>query len=160
MSFIFWYFIMRLLVQRVSSASLTIDWVDWGTMNTWIVCYLWVSKQFDESKSFETIEQWIKKLLNCSLWENNEGKLKRSVQDIYWSIMIVSNFTLWGEMKKWSKLDFSNAWKYDDANRIYTEFVKTLKTIYEPNKILEWKFGAMMKVESVNDGPVNIIIDL
>lgn len=63
-------------------------------------------------------------------------------------------------MKKWSKLDFGNAWKFDDAERIYNQFIKTLMTIYDSKKVLTWKFGAMMKIESVNDGPVNIIIDL
>lgn len=150
---------MRLLIQRVSSATITIDSSPAWSIQDGIVCYIGISRDFDHTRP-ETITKAVNKLLNVRLWENEEWKLKRSIQDINASILIVSNFTLRGQMKKWTQLDFGKSGKYNDAQKIYDQFVALVAEQYGADKVLTGKFGAMMEVESVNSGPVNIIIDL
>lgn len=150
---------MRLLIQRVSSASITIDGKASWSIESWLVCYIGISSEYDHNNS-ETITKAVHKLLNVRLRADESWKLKRSVQDIDGSLLIVSNFTLWGQLKKWTALDFSKSGKFDAAQDVYDQFVSQVQERYISERVISWKFWAMMEVESINDWPVNIIIDL
>ena len=128
-------------------------------MAQWLICYLWVSKAFDYTNQ-DTIQKAVKKLLAVRLWADEQWKLKQSVQDIEWSILVISNFTLRWTLKKWTSIDFANAQSFDLAQNVYDSFIQELQAQYDVIKIYTGSFGAMMEVESVNDGPVNIVIDL
>lgn len=150
---------MRLLIQRVSSASLTIDGKASWSIESWLVCYIGISNTYDTNNT-QTISKAVNQLLNIDLRENRAWRLKRNILESEGSIMVVSNFTLWGQIKKWTQLDFGKAAKFENAKIIYDQFVHELQESYNDDHIITWKFGAIMNVESVNDWPINIIIDL
>lgn len=150
---------MRLLIQRVISASLTINGTPSWTIGSWIVCYVWISNTYDTSNP-NTIHKAVKQLLNIDLRANKAWRLKRNISEINGSIMIVSNFTLRWQIKKWTQLDYGKAAKFENAKIIYEQFIHTLQKEYGSHAIVCGKFGAMMQVESINDGPINIVLDL
>jgi D-tyrosyl-tRNA(Tyr) deacylase len=89
--------------------------------------------------------------------KNKDGRLDATLDDINWEILVVSNFTLYASNKNWTKMDFSASWEYGKAEKIYEYFVDKLK---EKFVVKTWEFGAMMEVESINDGPVNYVMEI
>lgn len=145
---------MKLLIQRVKSAELYIDKKIYSRINSGILCYLGIS-QYDNNPKIDEI--LIQKLLSQRIFEDNEGKMNLSIENIKGDLMIVSNFTLYGDGKKGTRPSYTEAAKPDIARAIYERFMLKLRSSTILN-VQEGQFQAMMEVHSINDGPVNLII--
>ena len=107
----------------------------------------------------DTDLDWIsKKIVNLRIFNDDEGKMNRSIQDLDGDILLISQFTLHGSTKKGNRPSFIKAAKPDIANVMYEKFIKILEQSLD-KKIQTGEFGGDMKVSLVNDGPTTIIID-
>ena len=149
---------MKFLIQIVDHAS--VDIIDTNTTNSiqkWLLIYVGIGKN-DVTNYAEKIEKFVNKVGTTKFFHNAEThKIDQSLQDINWEILLISNFTLYGENHKWTKLDFSESASFADAKQIYDELVIKLKA--NGIRLQTGEFGAMMKVSSLNDGPINIILE-
>ncbi|PKL78542.1 MAG: D-tyrosyl-tRNA(Tyr) deacylase [Ignavibacteriae bacterium HGW-Ignavibacteriae-4] len=145
---------MKLIIQRVSEASVKVDERIVGRINNGLLVLLGV-KELDTEVEINWL---VNKLLNLRIFNDSENKMNLSVTDISGDILVVPNFTLYADCKKGYRPSFINAAKPDISEPLFDNFVKKLKT--ESNlKIETGIFGADMKVSLVNDGPVTIEIE-
>jgi D-tyrosyl-tRNA(Tyr) deacylase len=150
---------MRLVVQRVKSASVS---VDDGQIVSQIGPGLLALVGLHEHDTQEhDLQMCCQKLLACKLWPNEEsgGLWRHGVKQKQLEILLVSQFTLYGKLSKKNQPDFKRSMKAEPARQLYKEFVAMVRTAYEPDKVRDGVFGAMMDVALVNDGPVTLIID-
>ena len=145
---------MRVVVQRVSQSNVKvsgeiIDEINEGLM----VLVSFVDEDNDTDLGWMT-----KKIINLRIFNDDEGKMNRSVQDIGGDILLISQFTLHGSTKKGNRPSFIKAAKPDFANVMYEKFIKVLEQSLG-KEIQTGEFGGDMKVSLVNDGPTTIIID-
>jgi D-tyrosyl-tRNA(Tyr) deacylase len=145
---------MRAVVQRVSRAKVTID----GIINGEIGIGLMVLLAISEKDNQETIKWMCNKIANLRIFPDEEEKMNLSVQQINGSILLISNFTLYGDVQRGFRPGFTDSALPIIAEPLYNDFVKYWKENYSP-KLETGVFGAMMDVEIVNSGPVTIIID-
>ena len=144
---------MRAVVQRVSSSSVKVDGEVVGKINEGLNILIGISKE-------DTIEdlKYIKdKVVNLRIFEDENYKMNQSLLDIKGEILVISQFTLYGDCRKGRRPNFMNAMGGDEAKALYEEFVKMLKE--SGLKIETGEFGAHMNVEIENDGPVTILLD-
>tara|TARA_B100000614_G_C14385401_1_gene427361 strand:+ start:54 stop:491 length:438 start_codon:yes stop_codon:yes gene_type:complete len=144
---------MKAVVQRVKHAKVEIDGRIAGKIDHGILVLLGI---IDGDK--EKIEWMAKKLVNLRIFPDSEGKMNRSVSDEGGGILIVSNFTLYGDVQKGTRPSFGRAAHPDISEPIYDEMIKYMRENFDVN-IETGEFGAMMEVSLVNDGPVTIIIE-
>lgn len=145
---------MRVIIQRVSEASLTIE----NTFHSSIKLGLLVLVGFEEADSHEDIEWLSKKISELRIFSDNEGKMNLSVQEINGEIMIVSQFTLFAATKKGNRPSFIKSAKPEIAFPLYEKFIQKMNEIM-PGKVKTGVFGADMQISLINDGPVTITID-
>ena len=108
----------------------------------------------------EDLEYMVRKILRCRLWNNDKGESwRKSAPDLNLEILCVSQFTLYGHLKKGNKPDFHNSMKADEARVMYESFMNALRKDYNEEKIKDGVFQAMMDVSLVNDGPVTLVIE-
>lgn len=147
---------MRLVVQRVSSASVTVE----GKVVSQIGPGTLALVGLHQDDSLADLEYCCKRLINCKLWENDNGGMWRhSIKQRNLECMLVSQFTLYGTLSKKHQPDYKLSMKADKARSLYEQFVTIVKEQYKPEKVQDGVFGAKMSVDLVNDGPVTIIID-
>jgi len=147
---------MRLVVQKVKSASVTVE----GTVISSIGPGVMALVGLHEHDTQEDMAYCCKKLLGCKLWENDNGALWRhGVKQKSYEVLCVSQFTLYGTLTKKNQPDYKKAMKSKPAREMYHEFLEMLKAAYEEDKIKDGQFGAMMDVSLVNDGPVTLVIE-
>eukprot|EP01132_Coremiostelium_polycephalum_P006690 gene6690-8276_t len=143
---------MRVVIQRVKNASVTVDGELVSSIGPGLMCLIGINRE-DEKKD----QEWLlKKIIGAKLWPN-EDKSKnwdRNVQQSGFEILFVSQFTLYGVMNKGTKPDFHLAMESARSKQFYDEFLEMARKAYNPDKIKDGKFGAMMDVQLVNDGPV------
>lgn len=144
---------MKIIIQRVLNASLLIEKEIYSKIEKGIVLYIGISQADTES----TIEAICSKICNLKIFEDESGKLGKSLLDINGDILIVSNFTLYADTKK-SKLSFVKAARPDFAEQLYNLFIEQIGKIGISN-IKTGQFGKYMSVISSNDSPVNLIIE-
>lgn len=145
---------MRVVIQRVKEASVTID----GVVKSAITEGLLILLGVEESDSAEDIQWLTGKIVNLRIFGDDAGLMNRSVMDIGGSMLVVSQFTLHASTKKGNRPSFIKAAKPDVAIPMYEAFVEALRS--QSNlTVLTGTFGADMKVALLNDGPVTIIID-
>ncbi len=145
---------MRVVIQRVSRASVTIE----GVVKSSIEKGLLILLGIEDADLQEDIDWLIKKITQLRIFGDENGVMNRSVMDIDGSALVVSQFTLHASTKKGNRPSYIKASKPDFAIPMYEKFVGALSK--EMNKeVGTGEFGAMMNVELVNDGPVTIIID-
>ena len=144
---------MRIVIQRVKSASVEIDTQVFSKINQGILVFLGIAKSDTENN----IDFFINKLLNLRMFEDDSNKMNKSIQEINGQILVVSQFTLYGNCQKGRRPSFDQAAKPEVAIPLYNKFIEKLKTQY-PKKIQTGKFGADMQVKLENDGPVTFII--
>jgi len=144
---------MRAVVQRVSRASVTVDGEITGEIGRGLLVLLGVAEKDTPSDAAYLVE----KILNLRIFEDAEDKMNLSLLDIAGELLVVSQFTLYGDTRRGRRPSFILAARPDKANELYEYFVaKARESI---GKVETGKFQAMMDVELVNDGPVTIILD-
>ncbi|MFN3194863.1 MAG: D-aminoacyl-tRNA deacylase [Chlorobiota bacterium] len=145
---------MKIIVQRVLSASVEIDGNIHKNIKNGLLALVGISNQDNE----ETLEWIANKLVNLRIFNDKDDRMNLSVKDINGEILIVPNFTIYGNTKKGFRPSFINSAKPDISKPIFTDLVNKLCSIY-PNKVGSGVFGADMKVNLINDGPVTIVIE-
>jgi D-tyrosyl-tRNA(Tyr) deacylase len=146
---------MRIVVQRVKSASVTVEGNKISSIGPGILALVGLH----ENDTTEDVSYCCKRLLGCKLWSNDGGMWRNGVKTKGYEVLCVSQFTLYGTLSKKHQPDYKLAMKAVPAEALYNQFLDMLKDSYEMEKIKDGKFGAMMDVELVNDGPVTIIIE-
>ncbi len=144
---------MRSVIQRVKSASVSVNGDIFSQINKGILIFVAIH-QTDKT---EDIEYTINKCLNLRIFENEEGLFDKSIIDTNYEILIVSQFTLYGDTRKGRRPSFSRSMDVKSAKEFYDIFVKKFKENYLNIKC--GQFQAMMEVSLINDGPVTIIVD-
>ena len=167
---------MRVVVQRVKSASVTlVSDHDHGEIISQIGMGLVALVGIHVDDTIDDVNDCCQRLIHCKLWNNdNTGKpWKYSVKQKQYECLLVSQFTLYGTLSKKSyQPDYKLAMKSESARVLYEQFVQTMRNLYHNdnndnnhnhptnnNKIHDGRFGAMMDVSLINDGPVTIIIE-
>jgi D-tyrosyl-tRNA(Tyr) deacylase len=145
---------MRILIQRVSSASVIADGLPAGAIDNGMLILV----GFEESDSNTDIEYASKKIVNLRIFDDEDGVMNRSIIDVAGDILLISQFTLHAQTKKGNRPSYIKAAKPDVAIPLYEKMIKALNTALE-REIKCGVFGADMKVSLVNDGPVTIWID-
>ena len=145
---------MKVVIQRVSEAAVTID----NTVKSKIETGLLLLIGIEDSDSQEDIKWLSNKLVNLRIFDDENSVPNRSVKDIDGEILVISQFTLHASTKKGNRPSYLKASKAEIAIPIYEEFISQLETDFG-KKIGTGEFGADMKVELVNNGPVTILID-
>ncbi len=144
---------MRAVVQRVKKGSVEIKEKEIGKIEDGLVVLLGVG-QNDIEKDAEYLTE---KIVNLRIFEDREGKMNLSVKDINGQILVISQFTLYGDCKKGRRPSFIFAALPDKAEKLYNYFVKYIKN-YDL-KVETGQFQATMLVKIFNDGPVTILLD-
>lgn len=145
---------MRLLIQRVNEASVTIENKIKGAIKQGLLIFIGIIKE--DSK--DDIEYLVNKTVNLRIFDDENGVMNKSVMEIGGEVLVVSQFTLHASTKKGNRPSYIRAAKPDISIPLYEEFCNSLSK--QLNKELQTgEFGADMKVKLINDGPVTISID-
>lgn len=144
---------MKGLIQRVKRASVTIDGNVYSKINQGILILLGVEKGDNEQNADKLAD----KLCKLRIFEDEDGKMNKSILDVNGEILIVSQFTLAGDCKKGTRPSFDKAELPQRANELYEYFVDLIKQKNIP--VGTGVFGAMIDVELVNDGPVTFMLE-
>ena len=144
---------MRLVIQRVREARVTVNDGVTGSIRTGLLVFLGVSR----TDTVEDADYLAGKLLGLRIFPDEEGKMNRNVQEADGSLLIVSQFTLYGDCRKGRRPSFDQAAPPDQAQDLYNYFVESAKL--GPVPVETGVFQAIMQVHIVNDGPVTILID-
>ena len=145
---------MRVVIQRVSKASVTIN----NSVKSAIGKGLLILVGVEETDTPEDAEWLCKKAVNMRIFDDENGVMNKSILDIDGEIMVVSQFTLFASYKKGNRPSWLRAGKHEITIPIYENFCKELSKTFG-KEIKTGIFGADMKVELVNDGPVTICMD-
>ena len=145
---------MRVLIQRVLEASVTID----ATVKSKIKQGLLILVGIEDTDNQEDINWLCAKITNMRIFSDEQGLMNLSVLDVKGELLVVSQFTLFANTKKGNRPSYLRSAKPDFAIPMYENFVKTLATTAQ-KEIQTGEFGSDMKVSLVNDGPVTIWID-
>ena len=143
---------MKLVIQRVKSASVSIDGQVYNAIQQGLLLLVGVGPEDQQ----EDLDYAVRKIVNMRIFSDDEGKMNLSVKDIQGEILSVSQFTLFADTKKGNRPSFTGAAKPDMAEAFYQEFNQELA---KEVSVEAGVFGADMQVELVNDGPVTIILD-
>lgn len=144
---------MRILVQRVSEASVLIDGNPCGSIERGLLVLLGIEHEDTEND----VDWLIQKLINLRIFSDEDRKMNLSSVDIAGAFLVVSQFTLHASTKKGNRPSYIKAARPETAIPLYTYFVDQLKKTN--HKVETGEFGADMKVSLINDGPVTIWID-
>lgn len=144
---------MRAVVQRVTSSKVVVDKEVTGQINKGLLVLLGVTHE-DSSKDVDYI---IDKVLNLRIFEDENEKMNLSIKDIEGELLVVSQFTLYGDCRKGRRPSFSSAARPEVATKLYEEFIEKAKK--EGIVTQTGQFGAHMMVDLTNDGPVTILLE-
>ena len=145
---------MRALIQRVTSASVKVEGKIVGKIGKGFLIFLGIYEEDTEEK----IEKLTKKIVNLRIFNDENDKMNLSIKEVKGEILLISQFTLCADTRKGNRPSFVSAKNPKDANVIYE---KTIESIKNENIVVEKGiFGADMKVELLNDGPVTILLDI
>ena len=144
---------MRIIVQRVNFAEIFVNNKFKGKIQKGIVAYIGITN----GDSVKDIDFCIDKLINLRIFDDESGKLNLSVKNINGNLLIVSNFTIYGNTKKGRRPSYTDSAPASEAYEIYNLFVKKLEQT--GIRFETGEFGQYMRIVSENDGPVNLIID-
>jgi len=145
---------VRVVLQRVSEAHVTIEGKVVGEIG--LGQFLLVG--FKQSDTTDQVEWMADKVVGLRVFQDDAGKMNRTLADVDGSILVVSQFTLYGDVRKGRRPSFIDAATPETAIRLYERFVELLEARH-PGKVATGEFGAMMDVSLTNDGPVTLVID-
>ena len=144
---------MKAVVTRVASASVTIDGVVEGAIDKGYLILLGVGPNDTEA----VCDKLADKICNLRVFEDENGKMNLGLSDVGGQVLVVSQFTLYGNCRKGRRPSFADAADPELGERLYEQFLKDCESLGYPPQ--HGRFGADMKVESINDGPVTLILD-
>ncbi|MBK8165776.1 MAG: D-tyrosyl-tRNA(Tyr) deacylase [bacterium] len=144
---------MRCVIQRSGPASVTVDGKVTGAIDRGLV----VLAAFAAGDTDAELEWMARKLPALRIFADDEGRLNRSLTEVGGGILLVSQFTLYGDCRKGHRPSFMGSAAPDLAEDLYDRFGGLLRRQW--SQVAEGEFGAMMKVELVNDGPVTLVLD-
>ncbi|RPI67599.1 MAG: D-tyrosyl-tRNA(Tyr) deacylase [Ignavibacteriae bacterium] len=147
---------MKCVIQRVSRASVTVDDAIVGSINHGLLVLVGITHADTNDQA-----AWMAdKILTLRVFADDEGKMNRSVKDVSGGVLLVSQFTLYGDLKKGTRPSFIAAARPEQAQPLFDHLVDLVRLGAEPNvDVATGTFGAMMDVELVNDGPVTIVVE-
>lgn len=145
---------MRIVIQKVKEASVKVE----GKIISAIEQGLLVLVGVEPNDTDEDISYLVKKMVQLRIFDDEQGVMNLSVQDVAGDILLVSQFTLHASTKKGNRPSYIRAAKADFSDPMYQKFVRQTETALG-KKVSTGKFGATMEVQLINDGPVTIIID-
>lgn len=145
---------MRIVIQRVKSASVDVNGSTVGKIQRGLLLLAGIH----ETDSKEEADWCCRKIRKLRIFEDEDGKMNRSVTDIGGGLLVISQFTLYGNTQKGNRPSFIEAAKPDLAEPLYDYMVDTLKKDFE-GPVETGTFGAMMDVSLINDGPVTLVME-
>jgi D-tyrosyl-tRNA(Tyr) deacylase len=146
---------MRLLVQRVNKASVHCDQRLFSEINAGFL----VLVGFAKTDNVSLFPKVVHRLLNVALFDDEQGKMGKSLLDVQGELLLVSQFTLYGKLEKGRKVNWDEAMPYAAAELLYNQFLAYLKENYIADKVKSGVFGGEMLVDLQNDGPVTLMIE-
>jgi len=149
---------MKIVIQRVSHASVTIDGVLKSSIDRGLLVLVGVEDGETLEKDHSKAQWMAGKVARMRIFEDEEGKMNLSVNDVGGEVLVVSQFTLYGDAVKGNRPSFIKAARPEHAIPMYESFVEELRALV-PAGVGTGEFGADMKVELLNDGPVTIILE-
>ncbi len=144
---------MRAVVQRVEKASVNVDGRTVGAIERGLLVLLGVSHSDEESDA----DYLVDKIVGLRIFEDENGKMNRSVGEMSGAVLMVSQFTLYGDVRRGKRPSFDDAARPEQASRLYEYAVSKVRAAV--SRCETGEFQAMMKVSLVNDGPVTILLD-
>jgi D-aminoacyl-tRNA deacylase len=144
---------MRAVVQRVSRASVRVDGETVGAIDLGLLVLLGIGQEDNEADAGYLCD----KIIGLRIFEDTDGKMNRSVLDVGGAVLAVSQFTLFGDVRRGKRPSFDAAARPEQAVQLYENFVSRVRAAGV--RCETGKFQAMMDVELVNDGPVTILLD-
>ena len=145
---------MRVLIQRVKEASVTVNDQIVGQITTGLTAFV----GFCRSDTQALLKPMAQKISTLRVFPGEKGEFDRSVIDISGGVLLISQFTLYGDVKKGRRPDWCEAMPQEQANELYQQFINEMKTL--PLSIAEGVFRAEMQVRLQNDGPVTLMVEL
>jgi D-tyrosyl-tRNA(Tyr) deacylase len=145
---------VRVVIQRVSQAEVTIAGRSVGRIGSGLCVFLGVGKHDGPSNADHLAE----KIKNMRIFEDGDGKMNRSLLEVQKGMLVVSQFTLYGDCKKGNRPSFSDAAAPEEAEKLYQRFVQRLRDA--GLVVATGEFGARMDVALTNDGPVTFILEV
>ena len=144
---------MLTLIQRVKSAKVTIEGQSISEIGKGLLLYI----AFEDGDNLEKIQWTINKIINLRIFSDENEKMNKSLLEVGGETLIISNFTLCADLNESGRRpSFSKSAKPEIAEDLYNKFIEECKK--QNIKIASGKFGAMMDIDSVNDGPVNFVL--
>ena len=144
---------MKVLIQRVKTASVTIQNELYSQINQGILAFVGIEK----GDSIEQVQKLAKKVVNLRIFPDDNDKMNRSLYDINGEMLIVSQFTLCGNCKKGTRPSFDNSAQPEIAKQLYNDFITEVKQ--QEIQVQTGEFGAMMDIALINDGPVTFWLE-
>lgn len=144
---------MRAVVQRVKEAFVSVEGNVIGQIEKGLVVFLGVA----EGDTMDDVEYIAKKIIGLRVFEDEEGKMNKSLQEVEGELLIISQFTLLGDVRKGFRPSFVQAAKPDEAKKLYEALIQICKGKFK--KVDKGQFQAHMLINVLNDGPVTILID-
>lgn len=144
---------MRMVIQRVERASVTVDGIIKGNIGNGYVVLVGLLSSDDE----KTMDYMLDKLVNLRIYEDENDKLNLSIKDVGGELLLIPNFTLYGDARKGRRPSYAKAAPPDEADKIFNRLVE--KARETGIKVETGVFRTHMKVDLINDGPVTILID-
>lgn len=143
-----------MVIQRVSRASVRVEGRETGTITRGLVVLLGIDRD-DVDDDLKWLSNKVEKL---RIFEDDEGYMNRDIGEVGGEMVVVSQFTLFGNLKKGSRPSFNRSAPPQKALPLYRSFVREMERLLG-KPVVTGSFGAMMEIELINDGPVTIVID-
>ena len=144
---------MKLVIQRVKHASVTVEGNVTGKIGKVFLVFIGIA----DSDTKEIADQYVKKLLNLRIFEDENGKTNLSLKDVNGELLLISQFTLYADCRKGNRPSFINAGAPDMAKALYEYMIEACRK--EIPVVQTGIFGADMQVELLNDGPFTVVLD-
>ena len=145
---------MRVVLQRVHEANVTVKGRVVGEIGVGFLLLV----GFSESDSIDQVKWMANKVIGLRIFQDDAGKMNRTLGEVDGAVLVVSQFTLYGDVRKGRRPSFVDAARPDIATPLYDRFVELLETS-RPGRVATGGFGEMMDVSLINDGPVTLVID-